>query len=237
MDDRRGVPLIADLVDAFRGDIGVVNLYEKKGLFIAFEGGEGSGKSTQTQALKSWLEAQGRTVVLSREPGGTEIGQKIRKLLLDPATGEVSPRAEALLYAADRAEHVDTVIRPAIDRGAVVITDRYIDSSIAYQGGGRVLPSEDVMRLSRWATSGLLPDMTVVLDIDPRLGLARCKDHDRLEQEPMEFHDRVRRTFVQLARSEPERYLVIDANQSSEEISRIIQNRFAELLVDPKASK
>lgn len=237
MDDRRGVPLIADLVDAFRGDIGVVNLYEKKGLFIAFEGGEGSGKSTQTQALKSWLEAQGRTVVLSREPGGTEIGQKIRKLLLDPATGEVSSRAEALLYAADRAEHVDTVIRPAIDRGAVVITDRYIDSSIAYQGGGRVLPSEDVMRLSRWATSGLLPDMTVVLDIDPRLGLARCKDHDRLEQEPMEFHDRVRRTFVQLARSEPERYLVIDANQSSEEISRIIQNRFAHLLADPKASK
>lgn len=234
MDDRKGVPLWGDIMDALRGDIGVVNLHAKKGIFIAFEGGEGSGKSTQAKELKTWLESQGRVVTLSREPGGTEVGKKIRQVLLDPATGEVAPRAEALLYAADRAEHVETVIRPALDRNEVVISDRYIDSSIAYQGGGRILPSEDVLRLSRWATSGLVPDITVVLDIDPRIGLSRCVDKDRLESEPMEFHERVRRTFLELARVEPERYLVIEANQSHTEVKRIIRDRFAALLAAPE---
>ena len=144
-----------------------------KGIFIAFEGGEGIGKSTQSKLLKQWLEQEGESVVLSREPGGTDLGIEIRKILLSHSTGEISPRAEALLYAADRAHHVYSVIRPALARGEVVISDRYFDSSIAYQGAGRVLEPGEVARISRWATESLFPTLTIIIDLAPEIGLSR----------------------------------------------------------------
>src|SRR5262249_32773038 len=142
-------------------------------MLIAFEGGEGSGKSTQVERLAQWLSDRGLAVTVTREPGATDFGSRLRRILLESPDGALTPRAEALLFAADRAEHVDAVICPALDRGDVVITDRYVDSSLAYQGAGRALPVEDVRRLSRWATNGLVPDLTVLLDIDPELGLER----------------------------------------------------------------
>jgi dTMP kinase len=181
------------------------------GVFIAFEGGEGAGKSTQLDRLAAELRSRGHEVVTTREPGGTDAGAAIRQIVLSPATGELSPRAEALLYAADRAHHVDTVIKPALDRGAVVLTDRYVDSSLAYQGAGRPLDQAEVAHVNAWATGGLVPDLTVLLDIDPTEGLARAGDPDRLEAEPLEFHARVRQGFLRLAAAAPDRYVVVAA--------------------------
>lgn len=196
-----------------------------KGIFIAFEGGEGSGKSTQSHLLKSWFEEKGRSVTLTREPGGTELGQQLRHFLLDNSAKEISLKAEALLFAADRAEHMSRVIEPALAIGEVVITDRYVDSFIAYENGGRQLQSDEVLRIARWATDGLIPDLTVLMDIAPKMGLSRRKDLDRMESQPLEFHVRVRSTFLELAESEPDRYLVVDAEQSRDEISAIINRR------------
>jgi dTMP kinase len=237
MDDRKGVPLFRDLADALRGDVGVVTLFEKHGIFIAFEGGEGSGKSTQATKLRDWFVKRDFDVVLTREPGGTDLGAQLRRVLLDKGTGAVAPRAEALLYAADRAEHVHSVVRPALNRGAVVISDRYVDSSIAYQGSGRVLPSEDVLRVSRWATEGLIPDLTILLDVPSAIGLARCGTPDRLESEPIEFHERVRRSFLQIATVDPDRYFVVDATGTPNEVAKLIHTRFEELLAKRKSVK
>ena len=169
------------------------------GLFIAFEGGEGSGKSTQSRLLASWFETQGRSVLHTRQPGGTPVGQTLRSILLDPATGDLSPRTEALIYMADKAEHADVVLRPALDAGQVVITDRYVESMLAYQGAGRDLVPNELAPIADWATGNLNPDRPIVLDVEPSLGLARAGDHDRIEAEPIEFHERVRQYFLAAA--------------------------------------
>ncbi len=216
MDDRREVSILADLVGALRRRPPRLPAHE--GLFIAVEGGEGSGKSTQARLLADWLQAAGRTVVVTREPGATAVGARVRELLLDPAT-TLDARTEALLYAADRAEHVATVIRPALRRGDVVVTDRYVASSLAYQGAGRALGDAEVVRLSDWATEGLTPDVTVLLDVDPARGLERAAARvhglgtglDRLEGESLAFHHRVRTRFVELAAAQTDRWVVIDA--------------------------
>ncbi|WP_210424521.1 dTMP kinase [Gephyromycinifex aptenodytis] len=197
-------------------------------MFIAFEGGDGAGKSTQLQALVSWLRTQGREVVATREPGGTELGCTIRDLLLHG--GEVAARAEALLFAADRAQHVATLVRPALQRGAVVVTDRYIDSSVAYQGAGRALAPQEILDLSHWATRGLVPDLTVLLDVDPDTGRARRSGDDRMEAAGGEFHARVRAHFVSLAQAHPQRYLVLDAGAAPESIAQAVRERVQELL-------
>ena len=186
------------------------------GLFLTLEGGDGAGKTTQAALLEEWLRAQGREVVRTREPGGTDVGVRIRDIVLHHR-GHIAPRAEALLYAADRAHHIETVVQPAIARGDIVIQDRYLDSSVAYQGAGRVLDADDVRELSLWATGGLLPDLTVLLDLDPASARARLdaddKPFDRLEAEKAEFHERVRAAFLILAAAEPERFLVLDATE------------------------
>ena len=196
MDDRKGTSLMADLRHAFTGSAGV---YAATGCFVALEGGEGAGKSTQSRLLREWLEAEGYDVVLTREPGDTEVGQKLRQIVLDPATGDISHRTEALLYAADKAEHVDRVVAPALARGAVVVTDRYVDSTLAYQGAGRDLVDREVERVARWATDDLRPHLTVLLDLPPQQGLTRFEERDRIEAESVEFHERVREMFLQLA--------------------------------------
>lgn len=200
------------------------------GVFIAFEGGEGSGKSTQSHALKTWFEGQGRTVVLTREPGGTELGRQLRHILLDLESAEIALKTEALLFAADRAEHMAQVIHPAFSRGEVVICDRYVDSFVAYESGGRQLPREEVLPIARWATDSLTPDLTILLDIAPRTGLSRRGELDRMESQPIDFHERVRTAFLELASKAPDRYLIVDAEQTSEGISSIIQRRCAEFL-------
>jgi len=229
MRDRPTVSLWSDVVAALQGELGSITGGQTKGTFIAFEGGEGTGKSTQSKLLAKWLEQEGETVVLSREPGGTELGKDLRKILLGHETGAISPRAEALLYAADRAHHVFSVIRPGLDRGDVVITDRYFDSSAAYQGAGRVLNPSEVARISRWATESLYPTLTILIDVPAVIGLARLKSLDRLEAEPREFHERVRQEFLQIALMDPERYLVVDGTQTVEEIHTEIIARVAEL--------
>jgi dTMP kinase len=180
-------------------------------LFVAFEGGEGVGKSTQIAMAGEWLRGLGHQVVATREPGGTPLGAELRRLLLDPA-GHVTPRAEALLYAADRAQHVESVIRPALAAGQVVLTDRYVDSTLAYQGAGRGL--DDTRVVTGWATGGLLPDLTVLLDLDPSVGLRRAGARatpDRLEAASLAFHEAVRAGFLALAAEAPQRYAVLDA--------------------------
>ena len=204
-----------------------------RGLFITLEGGDGSGKSTQAELLREWLTEEGRTVVRTREPGGTEVGLEIRELVLHHR-GDISPRAEALLYAADRAHHIATLVRPALARGEVVVQDRYLDSSVAYQGAGRVLDPNEVRRISEWATEGLLPDLTVLLDLDSasartRLDATRTR-YDRLEAEASDFHDRVRSAYLTLARAEPERFLVIDATLPIDGIADAIRERVRGLL-------
>jgi len=182
--------------------------------FVVLEGGEGSGKSTQAAVLAEHLRGLGHEVVVTREPGGTPVGGRIRAVLLDPASAGLDARAEALLYAADRAHHVASLVRPALERGAVVISDRYVDSSLAYQGAGRALPAGEVAALSRWATCGLVPGMTVVLDVDPATGLARAgrvESPDRLESEPLAFHERVRTGFLELAAADRDRYAIVDS--------------------------
>jgi dTMP kinase len=246
MDDRKGVPLRDDLIAAFRGEeaqevpvvvgrhapVGVPA--SDRGMFIAFEGGEGTGKTTQARLLAIWLREQGYDVVTTHEPGATKVGMRLRALLLDTSHAGMSAHAEALMYAADRAEHVATVIEPALARGAVVISDRYIDSSLAYQGAGRGLLTEEIVRLNRWATGGRVPDLTILLDMPPEAGLdRRTASADRLESEPAEFHRRVRAGFLALARAEPSRYVVLDATEPTGAVSREIKDRIQELLPDP----
>ena len=195
------------------------------GYFIAFEGGEGAGKSTQEALLAQELTERGRAVIRTREPGGTPAGERIREVVLSPEFAGLDPRAEALLFAAARGEHVARVIRPALERGDVVICDRYLDSSVAYQGYGRELGPRRVRDLSLWATHDLLPDLTVVLDIDPEVGLSRFAQRDRLEAEPLQYHREVRAAFLALAEAEPDRYLIVDAGRDSGAIAAEILER------------
>lgn len=192
-------------------------LFTERGVFIALEGGEGGGKSTQSERLARTLRDRGHDVVLTREPGGTDVGTALRRIVLDHATGEVSARTEALIYAADKAEHVDTVVLPALADGSVVITDRYVDSALAYQGAGRAIDAQELEQVLRWATSDLRPHLTVVLDVDPRTGLGRAGDHDRIEAEPLAFHQRVREHFLALAAEDPQHYLVVPADEKPDE--------------------
>ncbi|MEW9550034.1 dTMP kinase [Nonomuraea sp. NPDC050783] len=235
MDDRKGVSLAADLIAAVRGERFASGAAEHvPGLFVAFEGGEGSGKTTQARTLAIWLRDQGYDVVQTREPGSTKVGMRLRAILLDAAEKGLSARAEALLYAADRAEHVEKVIRPALYRGSLVITDRYVDSSLAYQGAGRALAPEDVSKINAWATGGLVPHLTVLIDTPPEVGLTRLGGAaDRIEAEPLEFHERVRQEFRALAAAAPERYLVVDGTLPMDEITRQVQDRVHDLLPDP----
>lgn len=195
------------------------------GFFIAFEGGEGAGKSTQEARLAAALSERGHVVVSTREPGGTPAGEAIRHVLLSPEFAGLDARAESLLFAAARGEHVARVIRPALSRGSIVICDRYMDSSIAYQGYGRELGPERVRDLNLWATHGLVPDLTIVLDVDPEVGLSRFEERDRLEAEPLEYHRAVRAGFLALAEQQPERYLVVDARRDVDAISALIIDR------------
>jgi dTMP kinase len=247
MDDRKGVPLREDLLAAIRGEpvpsvLEPVHLNgnapaRPAGRLVAFEGGEGSGKTTQARLISIWLRELGYDVVTTHEPGATKIGMRLRALLLDTSHTGMSPQAEALMYAADRAEHVASVIAPALERGAIVITDRYVDSSLAYQGAGRNLQVEEIARFNRWATGGRTPDLTVLLDMDPIAGLnRRTRSADRLEAEPAEFHLRVRGGFLALARAEPGRYLVLDAARPPGDVTRDIQDRIRDVLPDPVPS-
>lgn len=197
------------------------------GLFLVFEGVEGSGKSTQARLLAGWLSAAGRDVVLTREPGGSPAAEAIRAILLDRQFGGLDPRAEALLFAAARAEHVAQVIRPALQRGAVVICDRYIDSSLAYQGAARGLGVVEVAHLSAWATHGLHPDLTILLDLDPAAGLDRGGRGDRLEHEPLAFHESVRQAFLDRAAAAPEQYVLLDAALPEDLLAKEIRERVA----------
>ncbi|MFS0731052.1 dTMP kinase [Curtobacterium sp. 1P10AnD] len=197
------------------------------GRFITLEGGDGAGKTTQAERLASWLGEHGRTVVRTREPGGTDLGLRIRDIVLHER-GHVAPRAEALLYAADRAHHVATVVRPAVARGDVVLQDRYIDSSVAYQGVARGLGAEHVRSVSDWATEGLTPDLTILLDLDVSVGRARVAaargdTFDRLESEAAAFHESVRRAFLDMAAAEPDRFLVVDASADADTVQHTIR--------------
>ncbi|MGA0902030.1 MAG: dTMP kinase [Candidatus Nanopelagicaceae bacterium] len=230
MKDRPGVSFWSDILNALRGELGSITSNRTSGIFIAFEGGEGSGKSTQAKLLKGWFEEEGKVVTLTREPGGSKLGEGLRKILLANETGQISPRAEALLYAADRAHHVYSKIKPALERDEIVITDRYFDSSIAYQGAGRTLSSNEVARISRWATESLFPTLTIILDQPADIGLKRKKNADRLESESIDFHNRVRQEYLQLASLDPDRYLVIDARRPVPEIHAQIVARVQELV-------
>jgi dTMP kinase len=253
MDDRRGVPLLPDLLAALRRQPlppapqpagahpdGRANGHPRAarpagyGLLLAFEGGEGSGKSTQARLLAIWLRENGYDVLATHEPGATKMGMRLRALLLDTAHTGLSPWAEAMMYAADRAEHVAAVIGPALIRGTIVVTDRYVDSSLAYQGAGRRLDSEALRQINQVATGGLTPELTFLLDLPPAAGLGRrARSADRLEAEPEQFHERVRSGFLDLADAEPRRYLVIDGSRDQSEISREIQAAVRDLLPDP----
>ena len=204
------------------------------GCFITLEGGDGSGKSTQSAILTEWLVDNGHTVVHSREPGGTDLGLELRNIILH-RRGYIAPRAEALLYAADRAHNIATKVRPAIERGEIVIQDRYLDSSVAYQGAGRVLDAVEVRDLSLWATEGLVPDLTILLDLDAASGRGRLDEsrttYDRLEAEEQDFHERVRQGYLELARAERARFLVLDATRPVDELAAAIRERVVGLVV------
>lgn len=204
-----------------------------KGLFITFEGGDGAGKTTQLEKLAAWLRDRGHSVLVTREPGGTDVGNELRNIILH-RKGFLAPRAEALLYAADRAHHIHTVVRPALERGEIVVQDRYFDSSVAYQGAGRVLSEEEVRDLSLWATEGLIPDLTVVLDVPSEVARARREStrdvYDRLEAESDDFHERVRLAYRRLADAEPNRFLVLDGQAPAEELHQRILNTVTPLL-------
>lgn len=208
-----------------------------KGHFITFEGGDGSGKSTQLTLLVEWLVAQGRTVVTTREPGGTDLGNELREIVLH-RRGHITPKAEALMYAADRAHHIATKVRPALERGDVVVQDRYLDSSVAYQGVARSLGAKEVRDISLWAADGLLPDLTILLDIDEQVGRGRLDAsrtrYDRLEAEEQEFHARVRAAYLDLANAELERFLVVDASAAVDEVAAVIRDRVSVLLREPQ---
>src|SRR4051794_22932035 len=229
MDDHEGPSLMTDLGRSLRSS-SWAGSYAQTGCFVAFEGGEGSGKSTQARLLREWLVSAGYDVLLTHEPGDTEVGRELRRIVLDPATGSLSGRTEALLYAADKAEHVERVVRPALQRGAVVVTDRYVDSTLAYQGAGRDLDDTELERVARWATADLRPHVTVLLDLDPASGMARFEGRDRIEAESEEFHARVRAMFLRLAAAQPERYLVVDATGPVDEIAALVRERVSPLL-------
>ncbi|WP_331460954.1 dTMP kinase [Arthrobacter sp. zg-Y179] len=210
------------------------NLPETRGLFIAMEGGDGAGKSTQAQRLAAALQETGRTVLRTREPGGTPVGEQLRALVLEHGNGEIDARTEALIFAASRAAHVQQVIEPALAAGTVVVCDRYVDSSIAYQGAGRQLGTEAVRTLNEWATGGLEPNLTVLLDVDPERGRDRRTAgdaaEDRLESEPDAFHLQIRLAFLEAALAAPGRYLVLDAGRPVDELAETILRRVEELL-------
>jgi dTMP kinase len=205
-------------------------VYSPTGVFVCFEGGDGSGKSTQSDLLGDWLRSEGYVVVQTFEPGDTAVGRQLRNIVLDPATGELSDRTETLLYAADKAEHVHVVVNPALARGEVVITDRYVDSTLAYQGVGRPLALAEVEHVARWATADLRPHLTVVLDLEPSQALGRFAGRDRIEGESVEFHARVREAFLALAAADPTHYLVIDARAPKIEVAARIRERVSPLL-------
>ena len=204
-----------------------------KGLFVTFEGGDASGKTTQIGLLAEWLRGKGHTVLVTREPGGSDLGNELRDIVLH-RRGFIAPRAEALIYAADRAHHIHEIVRPALQRGEVVLQDRYLDSSVAYQGAGRVLDPVEVRNLSLWATEELMPEVTILLDVPAGIGAKRqaSEEHqyDRLEAEALDFHERVRESYVGLAHAEPERFEVIDGTASIEDIHQLIAQRVSALL-------
>ncbi len=200
------------------------------GAFVVFEGGDGVGKTTQVELCCRWLDEQGYEVVRTFEPGDTTVGAAIRRIVLDPATGEMSPRAEALLYAADKAQHLFAVVRPALARGAVVVCDRYVDSLLAYQGAGRVLAAAEVEQVARWATEDLRPHLTVVLDTEPGQAVYAKSDRDRLEAAGEVFHEAVRQHFLELARQDPKHYLILDARDSRAKIAAQVRKRLTPLL-------
>jgi dTMP kinase len=204
--------------------------YADAGLFLCFEGGEGAGKSTQASLLRDWLVGRGHEVLLTFEPGDTHVGRDIRRIVLDPETGHLAARTEALLYAADKAEHVEKVVRPALERGVVVITDRYVDTSLAYQGTGRGIDAGELEHVLRWATGDLRPHLTVLLDVEPTAGLGRFEGRDRIEAESLEFHQRARDGFLALASANPDHYLVLDARSDRDDLAGKIQDRVQELL-------
>ena len=205
-------------------------VYADSGVFVCFEGGEGSGKSTQARLLRDALQAEGYAVLLTHEPGDTPVGKELRRIVLSPETGALAHRTEVLLYAADKAEHVETVVLPALGRGEVVVTDRYVDSTLAYQGAGRALDLADVEAVARWATGDLRPHLTVVLDLEPESGLARFAGRDRIEGESLDFHQRVRHAFLELAAADPDHYLVLDARAHAREIAATVLDRLRPLL-------
>jgi len=258
MDDRPGVPLLPDLVAAIRGKTlpytpetavpanGRKDVWsgvhgtarsrqpQERGLLLAFEGGEGAGKSTQARLLAIWLRENGYDVLATHEPGATKVGMRIRALLLDTAHTGLSPWSEVMMYAADRAEHVSSVIEPALARGTIVVTDRYVDSTLAYQGGGRQLPLNPIRRVNELATGGIVPDLTFLLDLPPAAGLGRrARSADRLEAEPEQFHERVRATFLALAKADPDRYVVLDATMDAMQLSKAVQAALRDRLPDP----
>lgn len=224
-----GLPGSVSPVTSAPGPTGPV--YAERGVFVCFEGGEGSGKSTQSGRLRDWLLAEGYAVRLTFEPGDTPVGREVRRIVLSPETGVLADRTEALLYAADKAEHVETLVLPALQRGEVVITDRYVDSTLAYQGAGRALAVEEVEAVARWATGGLRPHLTVVLDLAPEAGLGRFAERDRIEGESLEFHQRVREAFVAMATDDPDHYLVLDARAPVAEIAERVRDAVRPLLV------
>ncbi len=205
-------------------------VYAETGLFVCFEGGEGAGKSTQAKLLSEFLVSRDREVLLTFEPGDTAVGRDIRRIVLSPETGHLADRTEALLYAADKAEHVEKVVLPALERGTVVITDRYVDTSLAYQGTGRGIDAAELEHVLRWATGDLRPHLTVVLDVEPSAGLGRFEERDRIEAESLDFHERARSGFLALAAANPEHYLVLDARAGIEELASSIRERVEELL-------
>lgn len=207
------------------------------GLFVVFEGGDGVGKSTQGRLLAAWARDRGLPARLTFEPGDTAAGRLIRRIVLDPATGDLDPRAEALLYAADKAHHLYEVVRPALGRGELVICDRYVDSMLAYQGAGRVLEVAEVAEIARWATAGLVPDLTVLLDLEPERAVGTIADPDRVESAGAEFHRRARVLFLELAARAPERYLVLPARRPVEWIAEQVQERVVALLSEPTLSE
>ncbi|HHU39957.1 MAG TPA: dTMP kinase [Propionibacterium sp.] len=201
-----------------------------QGAFVVFEGGDGVGKSTQAALLAEWLTDRGREVIRTFEPGDGPVNAQIREILLSRSTENLAPRAEALLFAADKAQHVHAIVRPALERGAVVVCDRYVDSTLAYQGAGRVLDMAEVERINWWGTDDLRPDLTVLLDLAPEAGLAGIASHDRMESAGEDFHARVRAGFLALAERDPARYLVLPAREPVTALSERIRARVAELL-------
>ncbi|MDT9595390.1 dTMP kinase [Nocardioides zeae] len=208
-------------------ETGGAGLRTETGVFVCFEGGDGGGKSTQSALLVDRLRREGYVAVPTFEPGDTAVGRELRRIVLDPATGSLASRTEALLYVADKAEHVESLVLPALRRGEVVVTDRYVDSTLAYQGAGRTLGDAvaGLEQLARWATRDLRPHLTVVLDVQPAAGLGRFEGRDRIEAESLDFHLRVREEFLRLAAADPEHYLVVDATRTREDIAAEVWTR------------